>query len=685
MGPLIIARMPAIRAFALASLLGAPAPQSPPDTARLSRLIAIEDSRPADLRVLATLIDALASPDTLVVRVAARGLGRQERAELIDPLAALLTHPNAGVRGEAVNAIGQGALEARTDHARNLLEGRLRAEPDPAVRGILLRTLGRLPVQEGAGRDYTEQLLIRAGGDPEAPPEVLAGLAHGLHSLFRRTAADAPPSLEAIERLVELLDRRHPPLVRRLAMAALVASQQTDSGILLEALRDSSSEVRRLALVAAANQRTLPGRERVVRRAWRDPSPQVRLEALRAFAAHMARHDGCAPLQAALDDPDAHVRLVAIDLLGGCGAGVAPRLREIAGRVNLTDTNWHAPAHALVSLARIQPAVADSLIQVYLASPVWWAVMYAARAAEASGNRSALGVLARSRHPNVREAAIDALRRQTGHASDSLYLAALDATDYQLVRTAAVALDSSSHPRAAQAVLEALRRLSRTRSETSRDTRVALLQTLGTIGRPELASALRPFFADFDPVIAAQAGERVNQWAQSGVRPAPRPLPPARVPGWSELERLSRTSVILEMKGGGRITIRLRPFDAPTNAARLAAMAREGKFNGLTFHRVAANFVVQGGSPGANEYSGQDRFTRDERGLLSHARGTVGLSTRGRDTGDGQIFINLVDNWRLDHTYTVLGEVTEGMDVVEAMLEGAVIELARVVEVPNDR
>jgi cyclophilin family peptidyl-prolyl cis-trans isomerase len=205
------------------------------------------------------------------------------------------------------------------------------------------------------------------------------------------------------------------------------------------------------------------------------------------------------------------------------------------------------------------------------------------------------------------------------------------------------------------------------------------------VGRPNLVSAIGPFLSDFDPVIAAHAAELMNRWGQSGARPAPRPLPPARVPGWSDLERLSRTSVLLEMKGGGRITIQLRPFDAPTNAARLAAMAREGKFNGLTFHRVAANFVVQGGSPGANEYSGQDKFTRDERGLLSHERGTVGLSTRGRDTGDGQIFINLVDNWRLDHTYTVLGEVTEGMNLVDAMLEGAVIERALVVEVPNGR
>jgi cyclophilin family peptidyl-prolyl cis-trans isomerase len=54
------------------------------------------------------------------------------------------------------------------------------------------------------------------------------------------------------------------------------------------------------------------------------------------------------------------------------------------------------------------------------------------------------------------------------------------------------------------------------------------------------------------------------------------------------------------------------------------------------------------------------------------------VSTRGRDTGDGQLFINLVDNVRLDHDYTVFGVVTEGMDVVDRVLEGAVIERAEV-------
>ena len=68
---------------------------------------------------------------------------------------------------------------------------------------------------------------------------------------------------------------------------------------------------------------------------------------------------------------------------------------------------------------------------------------------------------------------------------------------------------------------------------------------------------------------------------------------------------------------------------------------------------------------------------RDEVGL--HLRGTVGISTRGRDTGDAQIFVNLVDSFRLDHLYTVFGTVVAGMDVVDDVLEGDVIDRVELV------
>ena len=128
------------------------------------------------------------------------------------------------------------------------------------------------------------------------------------------------------------------------------------------------------------------------------------------------------------------------------------------------------------------------------------------------------------------------------------------------------------------------------------------------------------------------------------------------------------------MRNLGTFTVELLTDDAPVTVAAFAGLADKGQFNGTTFHRFAANFVIQGGSPGADEMDGAtSQFLRDEVGLVRHLRGTLGISTRGHDTGDGQIFVNLVDNVRLDDQYTVFARVVEGMDVVDRVLEGDVI------------
>ncbi|HKO17068.1 MAG TPA: peptidylprolyl isomerase, partial [Gemmatimonadaceae bacterium] len=132
--------------------------------------------------------------------------------------------------------------------------------------------------------------------------------------------------------------------------------------------------------------------------------------------------------------------------------------------------------------------------------------------------------------------------------------------------------------------------------------------------------------------------------------------------------------------GGGSFVVRLRGDVAPIMAARIRALARAGYYDGLTWQRVEHDFVIQGGSPGANEYVGAARYLRDELGTLPHTRGTVGMSTRGHDTGDAQWFVNLRDNLRLGRDYTVFGEVVEGMNVVDGILEGDVI--ARIEELP---
>jgi cyclophilin family peptidyl-prolyl cis-trans isomerase len=131
------------------------------------------------------------------------------------------------------------------------------------------------------------------------------------------------------------------------------------------------------------------------------------------------------------------------------------------------------------------------------------------------------------------------------------------------------------------------------------------------------------------------------------------------------------------MASGRSFELLLMAEEAPATVARFVQLATRGVYNSLTFHRVEPNFVIQGGSPGANEYAGHDPYMRDEVGLVSHDRGTVGISTRGRDTGDAQLFVNLVDNPRLDHRYTVFARIVSGMEVLDEVVEGDAI--ARIV------
>jgi cyclophilin family peptidyl-prolyl cis-trans isomerase len=249
-----------------------------------------------------------------------------------------------------------------------------------------------------------------------------------------------------------------------------------------------------------------------------------------------------------------------------------------------------------------------------------------------------------------------------------LFVEALARPDYQVILAAAQALEGSPDRTAAvPALLGAFARLTAERRETSRDSRVALLVRLRELGSSSDIAALRPCLTDFDPVVAAECATTLQVWTGTSQTAQPVPL---RTQPVGDLPP-GRARVV--MTTGGTFEVTLFTGDAPATISRFAQLARRGYYNGLTFHRVVPNFVIQGGSPGANEYAGDGPFMRDELGLRSHTRGTVGLSTRGRDTGDAQFFINLLDNPRLDHEFTVFGEVTTGMDVVDAVLEGDAI------------
>ena len=608
----------------------------PPPRPTPYQVLAAEYSRGADLGVLEA---ALASGDTTLQRLALRAYGRLERRDLAERVVPLLTSPIAAVRREAINALGQIGAPVP-------FPALLATERDPVVRAVLYETIGRHPISGGAaqGTDAPSAALLDALvaglSATEAPARI--GAARGLEALLRRTARRSPPPAAVTRALRQAFVTGGESEFRQLVLLALTAAGQRDSSTVAIGLRDSSAQVRRLAVAL--------GRQWV-----NDPSPLVRYQALRVAG-------NCARATALLADRSQHVVLAAVDLLGEQRCD-ADRLDSLVRY----GADWRVQGHALVALAAVDTVRARAAVPLLAASTIWQARAWAATAAVRVHDDATRARLAQDVNPNViinalgtREEAVRALR--SSHAGLVLAGATWLKNDPEL---------SAAVP----AMIDALLRLSRGPKATVRDPRAALLNRLAEVADSTAAKKLEPLRRDPDPVIAAQAAQIMTAKLLRAVPPLTTRYLPAPFPAETTWIALRGATARIRLRDLGTIEMELFSDEAPVTVATFAALAQRGAFTGLTWHRIVPNFVVQGGSPGVDEYDALTAtFLRDEVGLVRHARGTFGISTRGRDTGDGQLFINLVDNMRLDHDYTVFGRITKGLDVMDRIQEGTVID-----------
>ena len=641
----------------------ASAQDEPPAASRTTRLAVLqaEDRRAPNARDLSIIRSGLHGGDAQTVRVAVRALGRLERPALIPDLTPSLRHALPEIRAEAANAIAQAAqgwkrdkapAAAAIDAALAPLVARLKVEADPDVREAICDAIGRLPYVNAAQTESAERALVEMAGRVETVTDRLA-VAQGLEAFARTQRKLRAPGDEALA----VLRRLAIPMkgeavtgarVRRLALEALTTAAAVDVETLGGAAHDPDAQVRRLAMraAAAAAPQVAPAELHSVLMTGRaDDSPIARLEALRSLRTRNDA-DSCAAAMTATGDRDMHVTLFALDQLGGCGSApdaVAALERTVhdlseAGQAR----GWHRAAHALVALAAAAPAQARAAMPQFTGSRIWQLRMYAARAAVEVKDLETLTNLARDADDNVAETAVEGLRKLAAHEADPVYVSELSRNGYQVLRAAALALDGTPHADlAVPALKSAWQRLIAEGHDNSHDARDAIAKTLTGLGDPP-----KPFT----------------------------PRPPQNDLNADDLRRLAAPRARVTIRGVGAFELALFTSQAPAAVLRFAHLAEAGYYNGLTFHRVVANFVIQGGSPGATEFIGDASFMRDEVGLWPHVRGAVGVSTRGRDTGDAQIFVDLVDNPRLDHEYTVFAQVLNGIEVVDQVLEGDVID-----------
>ena len=122
----------------------------------------------------------------------------------------------------------------------------------------------------------------------------------------------------------------------------------------------------------------------------------------------------------------------------------------------------------------------------------------------------------------------------------------------------------------------------------------------------------------------------------------------------------------------GPVTIKLRPDLAPGHVARIKELVREGFYDGVVFHRVIPGFMAQGGDPSGTGSGGSSKPNLTaEFSKEPHVRGVCSMArTPNPNSANSQFFICLDDATFLDGQYTVWGEVTDGMDAVDALPKG---------------
>lgn len=148
-----------------------------------------------------------------------------------------------------------------------------------------------------------------------------------------------------------------------------------------------------------------------------------------------------------------------------------------------------------------------------------------------------------------------------------------------------------------------------------------------------------------------------------------------------QLDNAKSYSCVLETSKGA-IDLDLYPEHAPKTVNNFVFLARAGFYDGISFHRVIPNFMVQGGDPtgsgsGGPGYRFEDELTDNP---LSHEAGSLSMANSGPDTNGSQFFITHSPQTHLDGRHTVFGKVTSGQDIVDAIGQGDTIQSVTISE-----
>ncbi|MEL7168745.1 MAG: peptidylprolyl isomerase, partial [Bacteroidota bacterium] len=212
---------------------------------------------------------------------------------------------------------------------------------------------------------------------------------------------------------------------------------------------------------------------------------------------------------------------------------------------------------------------------------------------------------------------------------------------------------------------------------------VEIVRALGTFKRDStVIGFLVDAAVDGHPVVRRAAADALETRVEAlnEVNLLGEALPPTPGIDWDVLARLGRhptlTFEIVSETGTarGEIVMKLDTEQAPQTTQTLARLCAAGTYDGVPFHRVVPNFVIQGGDSSRRDGFGGPGFTiRSEFTRTRYTTGTVGIASAGKDTEGNQYFVTHSPQPHLDGRYSAVGHVAEGQDVANAVVQGDVV------------
>ncbi len=473
----------------------------------------------------------------------------------------------------------------------------------------------------------------------------------------------------------------HPAVyaLMRMADSALI-TPHTD--LLLDATRSPNADIRMHAIAALGRTRRDAARLRAAELLGGDPDWRVRTNAVRALTGGKPSAPTSkrmlAALLGALQSRSTQIVKAVLEALPQIGVG---HMRLSLALTSMADTlaSPDLRGAAIRALAAALPDITHDRLVAWSRAPATVPAMLTT-AATLSKDRGTVhaaikGWIAASLVSNdaaVAAAAVEAWAElwRIERAEVRADAAALD-REYESQLVAAFVLHAdAARPRAGalQAAAAVMTDSALTDDARSARWHALLAATIARIGARLDVETVNVFADALGALAPPAAPDAVPAEAASAADVRRRYIPAPRLAAGSIPSNL-RPRVRIETSRG-RILAELFADEAPATVEAFVGLVRAGFYNGLTFHRVVPNFVVQGGDPNGDGTGGPGFRLPTEPSQRMYVRGMIGMASSGRDTEGSQFFIMHSAHPHLDGRYTLFGRVVEGMDVVDALEVG---------------